>query len=1524
VTRTRPHNDTRAPRPGRRLATWLAHLVLAGVAYVPLLLTAPGRVGADTKAYLYLDPTRWLSVSASMWDPDLAMGSVTHEYIGYLLPMGPYYALMHVLGVPTWVAQRLWTGSLLFLAGAGVLFLLRTLAPSTGRPGAGSLDMGTVGGLGAMVGALGYMLSPYVMQYEARESVLLLPWVGLPWMVGSIARAVRQGGWRYPALFALVVALVGSTNAASLLFVAVGPVLWVVWELVTGRVTWRRALATTVKVGILTVAVCAWWIAGLAVEGAYLGNILRDTESIPTVARSSLASETLRGLGYWFFYGVDKLGLYLPTAGAYMTSLWLLAVSFAVPAAAFGAAFFVRWRERAYFVGLILVGTILAVGAHPLSDPSPLGSVVKAGSANSTAGLALRSTNRATPLVILGVAVLLGAAIAALARRWKVAGTIAAMAAAGLVAADIPALWTGQFVTASLSRPDSVPAYWTKAAQFLDAQPGAARTRVLTEPGIDFAYYRWGTTLDPVLPGLMTRPEVDRGVVPYGSTGSSNLLTALDEEVQEGTLDPGALAPMARLMSAGDVVVQSDLQYERYDTPRPRALWQTLDPPPPGLGAPIGFGNPAVTAAKPVKYPLIDETELGLAPDAAYPPPVAVFPVPGARPILRTEAVSHPLLVDGDGSGLVAAAGAGLLDGQATVLYSPSFAADPAGLQRTLSAGADLVVTDTNRKRAEQVGTVRDNFGYTEMAGETALVPDVRDARSSPFPPQAGATSQSVALQQGVKSVEASSYGNIITYTPENRADQSMDGNLHTAWTVGAFDNPVGQYWRAALDHPVTTDQINVVQPLYGPRNRWITRVTLRFDGARPVTETLGAASRTAAGQTISFPSRTFSTLKITIDATNTGSLSSYGGQSGVGFAEVRVAGQQVHEVIRMPEDLLRAAGASSASHRLTLIMTRDRVAPVPPRTDPEVDIARAVTLPTTRTFSVSGTAAVSPLVPDDVIDALLGTTVPGVAAAYSSGRLPGDIQDRASSTLDGNPATVWSPGLGPQAGTWLEYNLAKPVTFDHLSMTVVTDGRHSVPTTVTVRADGQSRKVALPALADSTRPWTTQTVSVQFPALTGSRLRVTFDTVRTVTDLDQYSNKQIGLPIGIAEMSIPGVAESRLAPATLSGTCRSNLVTVDGVPVPLRVTGTTATAASLGALEVRGCGSAALGITLATGSHEVQTQPGRSPGVDLDVDSLVLDSAPGGAALAPTPSGRAQATNSGPAPALSVVHSSATSAQVVVHHAAAPFWMVLGESTNAGWHATVAGKDLGPPQVIDGYANGWLVTPTTPGRDLVITLMWTPQKFVDAAIIVTALALALCVGLVCCPRRRRRTVTGAPTVPAGPPSAARRETTTPVPAAPSSWPDQPWPVLGSPLRSAGVRPRWYTLVAVPVLAGGVTAAVVAPAAGIPIALTTLVALVGSYGRALLAIGSVGLLVAVDRMVSAAQDKFHYLAEFGWPTHFETASILAWLAVAALAADALVQEVRERRPSRAGATTGEPQPEASARTRRRGKHVRRM
>ena len=73
-----------------------------------------------------------------------------------------------------------------------------------------------------------------------------------------------------------------------------------------------------------------------------------------------------------------------------------------------------------------------------------------------------------------------------------------------LIAADLPPLWTGGLVAGNLDRPTASPPTSTEAAAYMDAQ--GHDTRVLQLPGQDFAYYPVGRDLDPVWPGLMTRP----------------------------------------------------------------------------------------------------------------------------------------------------------------------------------------------------------------------------------------------------------------------------------------------------------------------------------------------------------------------------------------------------------------------------------------------------------------------------------------------------------------------------------------------------------------------------------------------------------------------------------------------------------------------------------------------------------------------------------------------------------------------------------------------------------------------------------------------------------------------------------------------------------------------------------------------------------------------------------------------------------------------------------------------------------
>ncbi|HEX7444644.1 MAG TPA: alpha-(1-_3)-arabinofuranosyltransferase family protein, partial [Acidimicrobiales bacterium] len=64
--------------------------LVALLAFIPMLASQPGTVTDDTKTYLYLDPGRYIRQAISLWDPKVGLGTVTHENIGYLLPMGPF------------------------------------------------------------------------------------------------------------------------------------------------------------------------------------------------------------------------------------------------------------------------------------------------------------------------------------------------------------------------------------------------------------------------------------------------------------------------------------------------------------------------------------------------------------------------------------------------------------------------------------------------------------------------------------------------------------------------------------------------------------------------------------------------------------------------------------------------------------------------------------------------------------------------------------------------------------------------------------------------------------------------------------------------------------------------------------------------------------------------------------------------------------------------------------------------------------------------------------------------------------------------------------------------------------------------------------------------------------------------------------------------------------------------------------------------------------------------------------------
>jgi arabinofuranan 3-O-arabinosyltransferase len=1459
-------------RTGSRRVALFEHLVLAAGAFVSQLLARPGVIEADTKTYLYVDPGRYLRQSASMWDPTVGLGTVTHQQIGYLFPMGPFFWATHALGIPVWVAQRLWVGAILLAAGAGAWRLCRMLG---------------LAGPGRFVASAAYMLSPYSLQYIGHISVILLAFAALPWLV-VLVDAAGRGGWRPVAAAALVVAGMGSVNATSAIYVGVGPVLWLAYAGATGRFSWAQAWRALWRCGLAAGLVSAWWVAGLAVEGAYGIDVLRYTETVQAVSTTSLSSEVVRGLGYWYFYGGDNFGPWVSAMPQFTQQLWLLGVGYALPLLGVAGTVLVHYRHRVFLLAMVVVGAVLAVGAHPLASPSPVGRLLRALFSSSTVGLALRSTDRATPLVVLGLAALAGAFVTATWRRAPGPGLALAGVAVGAAVAANPALWNGTSVPSTFTE-KAPSAYELHAARVLDSSGGPSA--VLGLPGQPFASTFSSTTVDPLWPGLLTRPFVTREQQVMGSLPTVDLLYGLDDPIQGGVEDPRALVALARLMGVGDVLVQNDLAFTRYDQPDPAVLWSALLTRPAGLGAPVGFGprRPALNRSK-----VVDEQTYTLPADLPPMPSLAVLAVTGARSPVRVESAARPVVVDGDGVGVADVADTGLLAGNPTLLYAGTLDVHGTARRVSLQPGATLVVTDTNRRQAFRWDQIGDVAGATLAAGQR--YPTGANDHPLDIFPGAPADAQTTTEVTGVSSVTASSYGNPFQYLPEDRPVQAIDGDPDTAWQVGPFLDPRGQWWQVRLLAPLRAGAVTLVQPQVGRHDQWITAVTLRFDGGSPLRVRLGPASRRPTGQVVRFSPRTFRTLRVTIDATNLSPAETLaGGVSAVGLAEVELPGVRAHEQVVMPSDLLRRVGGGSVHDRLMVVMTRLRTVPATSRTDPETALDRVLWLPTARTFTLTGTARLHSTAPDHVVDALVGRpgTGAGGVVADSSGRLQGDVADTASAALDGNPSTVWSSPLGDgeQIGQSITVRMPHSVTVDHLDLRVVVDGRHSVPSRLRISGDSGSAVVSIPRLPRQGRPDGSDPVTVRFPAISGRHLRITVLAIRPLRAVDYYAGGDVTLPVALAELGIPGVHVGA-PPPSIPSPCRHDLLEVDGRPVWISVSGSSAAALGGGGLAVSLCGPDAGGLSLGAGPHTIVATPGRLSGIDLD--QLVLDSAPGGGPQpgdgpdgvvpAPTP----------PAPVVRVVRRSSTTLRAVVEPTGgfspgSAAWLVLGESVNSGWRASVVGGSaLGPPRLVDGYANGWLLPSSVLARSgrggrtpVTVVLTWTPQASVNVALVVSAVAGALCLVVALWPRRRRR---GSRTV------AGTAAGTEPGDPQLTGLGDEAPPGQGLVGRPSGAR-----VAAASIGAGVVAGAVLVPAAGPAVALAVAGACLIRRGRVVLALAAVAGMLATAVVMVVVEGVGGYPGNGQWPSHFEAAAVVTWLALALAVAEASVRAARARR-----------------------------
>lgn len=1294
------HRLTGPDRVPIRERRWAPYALIATVCYLPLLVAQRGVLNADTKLYLYLDPGGLLERAQSLWDPAVGGGTVTHQTIGYLWPMGPFYWFFETIGVPDWVAQRLWVGTILFVAAAGVLHLTnRLLGPRWIH----------------LAPAVFYGLSPYVLGHVTGQSALLLPFAALPWMVIFMDRACREGGWRWPAAYALAVTTCGSLNGSSVFFVVVGSTLWApLLVRSTPSVAWREVIAAVARCGVLTLATQMWWLVGYAVGGSYGLPLLATTETLDTTSATTASTEVIRGLGYWFFYGADTTGPWLVgISTAYMTNIGLIVAGFALPVIALALGARVRWPHRTYFATLAALGVVLAVGAYAAADRSPFGSALAAASESSDLVLSLRNTQRATPLLLLGLAGLLAAGLHVLGETRPRRAQVVAALTALLVAATIPNLWTDGLVAERFSRPDSLPEHWTDAAEHLDDGSG----RVLEIPGIDFGAYRWGHTLDPVSPGLTGRPVVARELVPMGSAPGVSLLGSLDRSIQEGWFEMNSLAPTARLLGASDILVRNDLEFERYRTVRPRVLWSSLAEGPAGLGPALGFGDGYVNRADP-DQPMLDEGELGIPLDAVDPPALVVFPVEEPHALVRAEPTTGGTVVAGDGDGIIAAAAAGLLDGPGPLLLGAEVVRDHASSGAAASSLDDetthLILTDSNRLRGHRWYSMRENTGPTEVPGQRAMRRDSGDARIPPVGDQLE-SSYTIAEHRGAARVWASAYGNPVTMTPENRAVMAFDGDTRTAWTLEAR-----QYRRAMeigieLHEPHAADQVTLRQPVGRPGMIPILSIEVRLDDTRTIVVDLDERSFSPEGQPVDLDGEPFTRFEIKV-------LELAPGTGPTGFSTIEIPGVEVEELIHLPSDLTDLVGSGLAERPVSIVLSRQRINPADVvRSDPEPALRRVVTLPVELDVELSGTARVSAAAADNHVDEVLGipSASDGGLTAISRERLGGSLAHRASSAFDGDADTAWRTPFGGQAGSWIEVRTAEPFEMDTLVLDIVSDGRHTVPTEIILEVDGSDVPVpSIPPIAD--REERGAVTRVELPLGTtvqGTTLRITNLVVEERTTRDWYTGDPIALPIGFAAIA-PDVIERPAPPADLDDQCRGDLVTIDGVAIPVRVLGTTAEASRRGALSVEACESS---ITLPAGEAVVRSAMGADSGIDID--GLVMASGQADPTEAPSP------------PSIRWERHSATEIDVLVEEPGSePFWLVFSESWNEGWEASIDGRRLDPPTIHDSFGMGWWVDPAD--EEILVELRWAPQGTVDVALGLSALAVIVCVGMIALARR--------------------------------------------------------------------------------------------------------------------------------------------------------------------------------------------
>ncbi len=794
--------DEARSRTGWRLLAASALLVAACV------VQEGGRLVADTKLDLVVDPATSLARALTLWDATAAFGQVGNQSYGYLWPMGPFFLLGDALGIPGWLVQRLWQALVLVVAFQGAARLARAL--------------GTRGDTALLVTGFAYALSPRLLTTVGPISIEAWPSAVAPWVLLALVHGSRQGSARRAAIAAgLAVGMVGGVNAAATL--AVLP-LGVVWLLTREAGPRRRTLMLWWP--LTTVLACLWWLIPLFVLGAHSPPFLDYIETSGVTTYPTTLFNALRGTSAWIPYveprwraGNDLISDATPV----LNSTLVLAL---------GLAGIIRRDNphRTFLVSGLLVGLLMVTAGHAGAAQGWGAAEVRTLLDGALAPL--RNVHKFDPVVRLPLVLGLGHLVAVVMEGWhRWRAEQVPRSPRGESLSRLGPAWLAVVAVAGAALPLTVgrlmpaesyvgiPDYWRETAGWLadqesadgggagDGSDGAGRALLL--PGSSFADYTWGNTQDEPLQPLARSPWAVRNAIPLTPGGTIRALDAVEDRLQRGQ-GSAALTAYLRRLGIRWLVVRNDLGRSS-DVIDPTLVHQAIATSP-GIAFRTAFG-PLVGGE--ARLEIGDQEAVVAHGWQDQYAAVEIFEVAPGASVSTTDEL--PVVVGGP-EDLLTLAEQGLVDDQPVRLAVDT---DP-----TTDPQAPVVLTDGLRRRDRVFGRLHDAVTPTLTDAETATLAPVRDYRVS----EADAPWRTRARVEGVAQVRASSSLALSRGVTSRRVTAgpyaAFDDDPDSAW----ISDPRGRgtsWLRIDLKRPTDVGQVELI---VGPEPSTTSELSLRTE----------------------------------------------------------------------------------------------------------------------------------------------------------------------------------------------------------------------------------------------------------------------------------------------------------------------------------------------------------------------------------------------------------------------------------------------------------------------------------------------------------------------------------------------------------------------------------------------------------------------------------------------------------------------------------------------------------------------